>query len=105
MSTGSAKIMIKQSASNIYWNYFLALERDLEIVSRYVEFTEDNYPVYSIELAHLLLAAASEIDTVAKLTCAIIAPNAARASRYGKQTGDAGQIGPTSPVRIMEGLF
>lgn len=36
----------------LHWNYFLALERDLETVSRYVEFTPDNYKIHSIELAH-----------------------------------------------------
>ncbi len=36
--------------SKIHWNYFLALENDLDRLSRYVEFTTPNYPVYSIEL-------------------------------------------------------
>ena len=53
----------------LHWNYFLALERDLDGVSRYVEFTPDNYDTYSIELAHLLFAAASEVDVIAKLLC------------------------------------
>lgn len=57
-----------------YWNYFLALESDLERLSRYVEFNDDNFNAYSIEMVHLLLAAASEIDVVAKQNCAIIAP-------------------------------
>jgi hypothetical protein len=58
----------------LHWNYFLALERDLETVSRYVEFTPDNYKTYSIELAHLLFAAASEVDVVAKLLCKQLDP-------------------------------
>jgi hypothetical protein len=62
----------------IHWNYFLALERDLEAVSRYIEFCEQNFSVFSIELAHLLFAASSEVDVVAKLLCQLVAPNSRR---------------------------
>ena len=58
---------IQATAGKLHWNYFLALDRDLEVVSRYVEFTKPNFNVYSIELAHLLFAAASEVDVIAKL--------------------------------------
>jgi hypothetical protein len=58
----------------LHWNYFLALERDLEAASRYVEFTPNNYETYSIELAHLLFAAASEADVIAKLLCQQLDP-------------------------------
>jgi len=57
-----------------HWNYFLALEDDLAKVSRYIEFTESNYDTYSIELAHLLLAAASEVDVVLKALCNDVSP-------------------------------
>ena len=57
-----------------HWNYFLALERDFEITSRYIEFCQDNLSTYSIEFAHLLLSAASEVDAVAKCVCALVAP-------------------------------
>lgn len=53
----------------IHWNYFLALEADCQKLARYIEFAENNYPIYSIELAHLLFAAASEADVAAKLIC------------------------------------
>jgi hypothetical protein len=62
-------IMIQTTKSKIHWNYFIALEKDLENVSRYVEFCEQNFDVYSIELAHLLFAASSEVDVIAKLLC------------------------------------
>ena len=65
---------IQATAGKLHWNYFLALDRDLEVVSRYVEFTKANYRVYSIELAHLLFAAASEVDVIAKLLCKQFAP-------------------------------
>jgi hypothetical protein len=64
--------MIKSVPNKLHWNYFIALERDLEGVSRYVEFATPNYDVYSIELAHLLFAAASEVDVIAKLLCEIL---------------------------------
>lgn len=70
--------MIKVSKSLIHWNYFLALERDLETTSRYIEFIEANFETYSIELAHLLLASSSEIDVVIKGLCALIAPGEKR---------------------------
>ncbi|MGL6475799.1 hypothetical protein ACSZNN_13030 [Aeromonas hydrophila] len=61
-----------------HWNYFLALERDIEAGSRYIEFCEPNFAVFSIELAYLLLAASSEVDVVAKLLCQLVAPNSPR---------------------------
>jgi len=61
--------MIHATKSKIHWNYFIALEQDLEVVSRYIEFSEHNFSVYSIELARLLFAAASEVDVMAKLLC------------------------------------
>jgi len=61
--------MIDVKESNLYWNYFLALEKDLEIVSRYVEFCEDNWSIYSIELVRLLLAVSSEVDVLLKELC------------------------------------
>jgi hypothetical protein len=69
---------IQASAAHLHWNYFLALEHDLEAVSRYIEFSPANFSVYSIELAHLLFAAASEVDVVAKLVCEQVRPEAPR---------------------------
>lgn len=71
-------MVIHATTSKLHWNYFLALERDLEVVSRYVEFSSDNSDVYSIELAHLLFAAASEVDVIAKLLCKRLSPTAPR---------------------------
>lgn len=45
-------------------------------MARYIEFSKDNLNVYSIELAHLLLSSASEIDTLAKCVCTILEPKA-----------------------------
>lgn len=71
---------IAATPAKVHWNYFLALERDMEQLSRYVEFCEPNYSVFSVELAHLLFAAASEVDVVAKLLCEQVAPAAPRAN-------------------------
>lgn len=68
--------MKQSTGGKLHWNYFLALERDLETTSRYIEFSAHNFGTYSIELAHLLFAAASEVDVVAKLLCQKIAPQA-----------------------------
>jgi len=62
----------------IHWNYFIALERDLEDLSRYIEFDKHNFSTYSIELAHLLLASSSEVDVVIKELCALISPDGKR---------------------------
>ncbi len=65
---------IQVNGNFVHWNYFVALEQDLGKVSRFVEFSEDNFNVYSIELAHLLLAASSEVDVVLKALCKLKAP-------------------------------
>ncbi len=58
-----------------HWNYFLALEDDIVRMSRYLEPSETNFPAYSLELARILITAASEVDVVAKLLCKKIDPN------------------------------
>lgn len=68
-------MVINVTEKKIHWNYFIAIERDLEALSRYIEFCEQNLHVFSIELAHLLFAASSEVDVVAKLLCQLIAPH------------------------------
>jgi hypothetical protein len=71
---------ITATAGKLHWNYFLALEHDMEVVSRFIEFSTPNFGVFSIELAHLLFAAASEVDVVAKLLCERISPAAPRSN-------------------------
>lgn len=34
---------IQEEESLLHWNYFLAIESDLEKVARYIEFTQDNF--------------------------------------------------------------
>lgn len=66
---------ITTTSTLLHWNYFIALEADLVSLSRFVEFSEDNFGTYSIEMVHLLLASASEVDVVLKQFCAIVAPH------------------------------
>ncbi len=66
---------ITTSSSLIHWNYFLALENDFSLLSRYIEFSKKNFNTYSIELAHLLLASSSEVDVVVKTLCNKINPS------------------------------
>jgi hypothetical protein len=64
--------MIRTSKRNIHWDYYVALESDIHAVARYIEFDESNFDTHSIELAHLLLAASSEVDVVLREMCKII---------------------------------
>lgn len=77
---GIVNRMALPSASHdkLHWNYFLALENDLETLTRYIEFDRANFNVFSIELAHLLFAAASEVDVLAKRICEVVNPAAPR---------------------------
>jgi len=52
-----------------HWQYYKSILGDLEVLSRYVEISQDNYETYSIELTKLLLSIGSEVDVVAKLLC------------------------------------
>lgn len=78
---------INSHSSLDYWNYFLALERDLENLSRFIEFSEDNFKCYSLEMTRLLFAASSEVDVVAKLICKQLNPssNADKIDEYRKE--------------------
>lgn len=57
-----------------HWNYFIALEEDLERAARYVELVKANEATYSLEFAHLLFAASSEVETVMTLVCRLFEP-------------------------------
>lgn len=65
---------IQRAETLIHWNYFLALEDDLEKLSRYIDFS-GNDEVFSIEIARLFLAACSEADVILKQICKAIDAN------------------------------
>ena len=55
---------------NNYWHYYQELENEFLQVRKYVEFSENNFNTYSIELLKLYQAACSEIDVVGKILAA-----------------------------------
>lgn len=68
--------MISFNEINHHWNYFLAIEKDLESLSRYIEFEARNLNTHSIELAHLLLSSSAEVDVMLKQYCKQLISNA-----------------------------
>jgi hypothetical protein len=71
--------MIHTTKAQSHWNYFLAVERDLDILSRYVDLDSDNFKCYSLEIGRILLSAAAEVDVVCK-------------QLYQNKTGQSGGI-------------
>lgn len=63
---------IHYNKSNIHWNYYLAIERDFENLSRYIEFTESNNSTFSIELARIIMVSTQEVDVILKKLCKLI---------------------------------
>ena len=61
--------MIESHKIELHWNYFLAIESDLDILARYVEFEENNFDCFSVEIARIILTSAAETDVVCKQLC------------------------------------
>jgi hypothetical protein len=57
-----------------HWQFFESVDDELHSLSRIIEFAPENYPTFSVHLTRLYLSIGSEIDVVAKLLCARIAP-------------------------------
>lgn len=72
--------MISFSNCNHYWSYYLAIESQLENISRYIEFSDSNQQTYSIELARILLSSSSEVDVLMKRLCKLIDPSSTASS-------------------------
>lgn len=72
----------------------MSLEDDLIETGRYVEICEDNYDTYSTYFTRLLLAAASEVDVVAKMLCCQINPQ----GKYGNIEDYRRTITPKFPA-------
>lgn len=66
---------IRTTKTEVHWNYFLAIERELDVLSRYVEFDERNFDCFSLEIARIVLAAGAEVDVVCKQMCRANNPN------------------------------
>ena len=65
---------IQFESTGLHWNYLLALERDVERLSRYVEFDPRNYGCFSLEIARILMAAGAETDVICRQMCVAISP-------------------------------
>jgi hypothetical protein len=65
---------IEQRESFPHWRFAIALDEDLERLSRYIEFSEANLGCYSLELTRILMMASSEVDVIAKQLCEGIEP-------------------------------
>ncbi len=62
-------MVIRSSKIESHWNYLLAIEGDLERLSRYIEFDERNFECFSIEISRILLTSGAEVDVVCKQIC------------------------------------
>ena len=85
---------IPSTKTDMHWNYFLSVEQDLEHLARYIEFHEDNYDCYSVEIVRLLIASAAEADIVCKQICQAINHN----STADKINAYREEIVPAYPV-------
>lgn len=61
--------MEKDLKFQLHWNYYLAIESELKTLTRFIEFSENNFKTNSIELSKLLMTLGSEIDVILKLIC------------------------------------
>jgi len=95
-------MVIRTFDSLIHWNFFLSLEKDLETLSRYVEFCDSNFECYSLEMARILLAASSEVDVIAKQLCRKIDSNSSadRINQYRNEIKSAYPKFPNFKVTI-----
>lgn len=60
---------------NIYWKNYILIEKEFSKSLEYVDFSVDNYEVYSKAYVKLLLKLGSEIDVVFKGFCEFHNPN------------------------------
>jgi hypothetical protein len=58
--------MITHTPAKVHWNYFIALEQDVEVAARYVEPVPANFGTYSLEMCRILFAACAECEVVLK---------------------------------------
>lgn len=74
---------IHYEKTKIHWNYYLAIERDFENISRYIEFSKENNNTFSIELARIIMSASQEVDVIMKGICGLLGnPNTENINQY-----------------------
>jgi hypothetical protein len=60
---------IHTAPTKLHWNFFSAIEDDVQRLARFIEFDANNFQCYSLEVARILLAASSEVDIVCEQLC------------------------------------
>ena len=70
-----------------YWNYFLLIDKDIQLTDRYVSHSINNYLTYSPEFSRILLVTCAEIDTVCRILCKEI-DNSCNFSDTSTRSGD-----------------
>lgn len=68
---GKKKMTIDTFNTSI-WQYYLQLENDFYATLNFVEFSDDNFSVFSKEYSKQLLSICSEIDIVFKQICELV---------------------------------
>jgi hypothetical protein len=59
-------VAITHTESKVHWSFFIALEQDVEVITRYIEPAAPNLTTYSLELCRIVLAASAECEVVLK---------------------------------------
>ena len=67
-------MVIEARKIQVHWNYLLAIEDDLDRLSRYIEFDKKNFECFSIEISRIILTSAAEVDVVCKQICKKLKP-------------------------------
>lgn len=55
-----------ETFKKVFWNHFLAIDRDFFNLNQYIELVEDNDKTYSVKLMSLYMIICSEIDSIGK---------------------------------------
>ena len=55
-----------------YWDYYRELEDEFIHMRKYVDFNQDTFGTYSVELLKLLQAICSEIDVIGKSMASLV---------------------------------
>ena len=79
---------LMKSVSQLHWDYFLLLERDLVKIAETLELSERNYHAYGPRIVQLILTAGSEIDVALKSLANAICPDDEAARKERPSMGD-----------------
>lgn len=61
--------MLERMRFEIYWSYYISVERMLKNTGQYVAPSMENHKTYSDEFAKIVLLSCSEIDSILKVLC------------------------------------